>query len=85
MATASSPPTLDRPACGRRARAAAAGTSSGRRRAPAGTRMGTATSWAGVRRLNRRLAGERALTDDAEEVVQIGPTLVAQHDLILCV
>jgi len=26
-----------------------------------------------------------ALTDDAEEVVQIGPTLVAQHDLILCV
>jgi hypothetical protein len=24
-----------------------------------------------------------ALTDDAEEVVQIGPTLVAQHDLIL--
>ena len=45
--------------------------------------MGTATSWAGVHRLNRRLAGLGALTDDAEEVVQILATLVAQHDLIL--
>ena len=29
--------------------------------------------------------GQGSLTDDAEEVVQILATLVAQHDLILCV
>ena len=29
--------------------------------------------------------GWGALTDDAEEVVQIGTALVAEHDLILCV